>query len=69
MSGVPPKCECPELRTGRPCGLAAVWFVQVGSRQSDGQYCCGKHLHGTCEAMSGAELPRRAALTVTAVTR
>ena len=61
-------CECPEFRSGLPCGKTAMWLVQVGTRKADAQRSCGRHLSMTCTAMYGADSPRKPALTVTAVT-
>jgi len=61
------KCECPEFRSGRLCGAAAAWRVQVGTRKADAQLSCGRHLNMTCLAMRHAE-GRKVALTVTEVT-
>lgn len=61
MSG--PRCECTE-NTGLVCPARASWLVGIGSRTSDRQYCCGRHLHRACRAMLEAEKPRHAALTV-----
>jgi len=61
------KCECPEFRSGLPCGPQAMWLVQVGTRKADAQLCCGRHLSMTCTAMRHAE-GRPVALTVMEVT-
>jgi hypothetical protein len=59
------KCECPEFRSGLPCGRDAKWLVQVGTRKADAQLSCARHLSPTCEAMRHAEGRERVALTVT----
>lgn len=61
------KCECPEFRSGLPCGKTAAWLVQVGTRKADAQLSCPRHLSMTCLAMYQAEDRRSATLTVTAV--
>jgi uncharacterized protein YbbK (DUF523 family) len=61
------KCECPESRSGLPCGRTAAWLVQVGTRKADAQHSCARHLSRTCQAMYQAEDRHEAALTVTAV--
>lgn len=64
-------CECPEFSTGLPCGRAAKWLVQVGTRKVDAQFSCARHLSMTCEAMLHAEtdfVDRTVSLTVTALT-
>jgi hypothetical protein len=68
MSGIPVKCETTEAVSGHPCGRTAIWLVRVGTRNADGQYCCGNHLNMTCQALIAAEGRPGAALTVTEVT-
>lgn len=60
-------CESLGLSSGLPCGRAAKWLVQVGTRKADAQFCCGRHLSMTCTALYEADNPRKPALTVTAV--
>lgn len=45
------------------CQAPPVWCVSVGTRHTDAQLSCGRHLNRTCVAMLGAE-GRQAALTV-----
>lgn len=59
------RCECTENTGPDGCPAQASWLVGIGSRATDRQYSCGRHLHRTCRAMLGAEEPRTAALTVT----
>jgi hypothetical protein len=58
-------CECTENRTGLRCPARASWLVGVGSRVSDRQLACGRHLHRICRAMLGADLPHHVTLTIT----
>lgn len=46
------------------CSAVPKWQVRAGSRVTDAQYSCGRHLDRTCEAMAGAELPRTAEITL-----
>ena len=65
------ECECPEFRSGVPCGHAAKWLVRVGTRKSDAQFSCSHHLSRTCDITLRAEVmlaDRTVSLTVTAVT-
>jgi hypothetical protein len=60
------RCEVNDavLRLGPAgCLIPPIWLVAVGTRHSDAQYSCGRHLNRTCEAMLGAE-GREAALTL-----
>ena len=59
-------CECPEFASGLPCGKAAKWLIQVGTRKADAQLSCARHLSMTCQALYEAEHPRKPVLTVTA---
>ena len=61
-------CECPEFRTGLTCGKAPKWLVQVGTRKTDAQLSCARHLSGTCTIMLSAEDRPAATVTVTALT-
>lgn len=49
------------------CGARASWIVAVGTRKSDAQASCGRHLNLTCTAMRGAETRATVTLTVTPV--
>ncbi len=60
-------CECCEFASGLPCGIAARWLVQVGTRKIDAQSACGRHLSMTCQAMYEAEGLRRPVLTVSSL--
>lgn len=44
---------------GQPCPAPAAWLVAVGSRTSDAQHACARHLNSTCWLMLGNEMPRR----------
>ena len=57
-------CECLIGATGEWCKATATWCVQVGTRQSDAQDSCKRHLSQTCWAMLQGE---SRALTVTRV--
>jgi hypothetical protein len=60
-------CEC-ILYTGKAgCNAKARYLVSVGTRKSDSQYSCGRHLARTCEAFVAAELRDAPVLTVTIV--
>jgi hypothetical protein len=58
------RCECTENLGPGGCPAAASWRVRVGTRRTDAQLSCGRHLHRVCLAMTGAEAPRNASLTV-----
>lgn len=60
-------CECTENTGSEGCNAAALWLVGIGSRKTDRQLSCGRHLNRTCEAMIQAEMPRRAVLTIAPV--
>jgi len=59
------RCEAPDASL-HACRARGTWRVAVGTRQSDAQLACGRHLNSVCLAMRAAELPRHAFLTVTA---
>lgn len=66
MTAEIPLCESTDC--GERCQARASWLVGAGIRITDRQYSCARHLHRTCRAMLGAELPRRRImLSVTAV--
>jgi hypothetical protein len=67
MSGIPAKCETIEAVSGLWCRSTAIWLVRVGTRNADGQYCCGNHLNMTSQALIAAEGRPGATLTVTEV--
>jgi hypothetical protein len=48
-----------------PCGARPSWLVGVGSRASDAQLSCSRHLAGTCRLRLRAEQRSGASLTVT----
>jgi hypothetical protein len=60
------KCESRERRTGLLCPAVALWLVQIGTRKTDAQLSCGRHLNLVCAAMAVTE-ERPVALTVTEV--
>lgn len=60
------RCQAPDGR-GRACGARASWLVSVGSRRSDAQLACGRHLNMAALAMLGAEGRASAVLAVTPV--
>jgi hypothetical protein len=60
-------CESVVDGIDRPCRQPAQWKAQVGTRETDAQLACGRHLSPVCQAMYEAEAPRRPVLTVTAV--
>lgn len=49
------------------CTYRAQWTVAVGSRVSDRQRSCARHLSFTCWARVEAEMPRTAFLTLTPI--
>lgn len=49
------------------CGARASWVVAVGTRKSDAQASCGRHLNLTCTTMQAAEQRTGVAFTVTAI--
>jgi hypothetical protein len=56
-------CEHPD-----GCQARAIWRVAVGSRSSDAQLSCRRHMSQACQAMAEAEFPRAAVvLSVMAV--
>jgi hypothetical protein len=56
---------CESLKwSGVSCGSPAAWLVRVGSRASDEQAACGRHLNSACQALYGAEGRSGAVLTV-----
>jgi hypothetical protein len=62
------RCECTEGTGPHGCQATAQWLVGIGSRMTDRQLSCGRHLNRTCWLMLGAELPGRAVtLSVTPV--
>jgi hypothetical protein len=62
-----PRCECTDLAGPDGCHAQAIWLVAVGSRQSDAQRSCGRHLNRTCWLMTGGEGDRHVTLSVTMV--
>jgi hypothetical protein len=58
------KCQSREERSGRPCPAEALWVVAVGSRKTDEQASCGRHLSRVCSALQGAEFRENVRLTV-----
>ena len=58
------KCESVQESTGQPCRAAALWIVSAGTRKSDEQAACCRHLSPACAAMAGAEGRRGAWLSV-----
>lgn len=63
-----PRCECTEVTSGLGCRITASWLVGVGSRKSDAQLSCGRHLNITCQLMASLEGRAGVTLTVTPVT-
>jgi hypothetical protein len=61
--------RCDSLYMGLPCTRDAVWLVQVGTRVTDAEGTCAKHLNQTCRAMYEAEDRPLAQLTLTPVTK
>jgi hypothetical protein len=47
--------------------VQAAWAVSVGTRVTDRQLSCGRHLNRVCWAMVEAEMPRHAYLTLVPV--
>jgi hypothetical protein len=58
------QCESNQERTGLPCPCWAKWIVGVGTRKSDEQAACARHLAAACTALEGAEGRRGAWLQV-----
>ena len=58
-------CEFSDF--GPVCGASAAWIVAVGSRKSDAQRSCRRHLSRTCDVMRAAENRAGVVLTVTPV--
>jgi len=58
-------CELADF--GPPCGARTAWVVSVGSRKSDAQRSCKRHLSRTCEVLQGAENRTGVTFTVTPV--
>lgn len=58
------QCESREEQTGKPCRARASWIVAVGSRTTDEQAACGRHLNLALTAMVDAERRPVAVLTV-----
>ena len=58
-------CECAEGTGLDGCKAAATWMVGVGTRVSDRQLSCGRHLNRVCWAMVAGEAPRNPSLTIT----
>ena len=54
---MPDDMQCPRL---------ASWLVRVGTRKTDEQTACARHLSRTCRAMAGAE-DREVTLSVTSL--
>ncbi len=48
-------CETHYEESGRPCHAEAIWHVQVGTRNLDGQDLCACHLSATCQTLLRAE--------------
>lgn len=60
--------ECEHVDdAGRKCRQPAGWRVRVGSRRTDEQYACARHLNQTCAAMYSAENRASAELIVGSV--
>jgi hypothetical protein len=57
-------CESVQERTGLPCPARALWIVGVGTRKSDEQAACARHLSAACTALESAEGRRGAWLQV-----
>jgi hypothetical protein len=53
----PGTCECRQFPNEPPCRASATWLVRVGTRQSDAQRSCARHLSKTCIAMGQADKP------------
>ena len=66
VSGIAHGCEAPDSGLDG-CKATAAWLVRVGTRTTDGQRSCGRHLNRTCELMLFNEGRRGATLTITAV--
>lgn len=49
------------------CGARASWLVAVGSRKTDAQRSCGRHLNLTCDVLFWAEQRTDATLTITRI--
>lgn len=62
---MPRTCECTDGTGPDGCPATATWQIGVGTRKSDRQVSCGRHLNRVCWAMVSAEAPRNANLTVT----
>ena len=58
-------CESIEDRTGDPCPCYAQWIIQVGTRTTDRQRACGRHLHPASRAIAAAESRAGVTLTLT----
>lgn len=60
------RCESTHLMDSTPCATAASFVVRVGTRRTDEQWCCRRHLARVVAAFSGAEDEYgRRAVTVT----
>ena len=60
------RCQAPD-GSGHACRARASWRVSIGSRRSDAQLACGRHLNMAALAMLGAEGRASAVLAVTPV--
>jgi hypothetical protein len=59
------RCECTDGTGPDGCPARGTWRVQVGTRKTDAQRSCGRHLNRVCLAMEGAEGRQNTVLTLT----